>query len=59
MQIGLLVSDANEVKDDAELSSYALPGETVGPASGGGVTHPEDRRLRRTFETTVTLRNRD
>mgnify|MGYP003116605151 CR=1 FL=1 len=59
VQLGLLVSDAEEVRDDADMGSDALPGETIGPASGGGVTHPEDRRLRRTFETTVTLRNRD
>ncbi|WP_372972607.1 PilW family protein [Marinobacter sp.] len=59
VQLGLLLSDAEEVRDDSDTGSYSLPGETIGPASGGGVTHPEDRRLRRTFETTVTLRNRD
>lgn len=59
VQVGLLLSDAEAVRDDLDTGSYALPGETIGPASGGGVTHPEDRRLRRTFETTVTLRNRD
>lgn len=60
VQVGMLVSDANEVRDDADNGIYALPGEDIGPAGGAeAVTHPADRRLRRSFETVVTLRNRD
>jgi len=59
-RIGLLVSDAERVRDDNDEASYDLPGELITPASGSGaVTHSEDRRLRRSFITTVTLRNRD
>lgn len=59
-RIGLLVSDAERVRDDNDEASYDLPGELITAASGAGtVTHPEDRRLRRSFITTVTLRNRD
>ncbi|MFO7530531.1 MAG: PilW family protein [Marinobacter sp.] len=60
LRIGLLISNADPVRDDNDTSDYALPGETITEASGGGtVTHPEDQRLRRTFVTTVMLRNRD
>lgn len=59
-RIGLLVSDAERVRDDNDEASYDLPGEVITPASGAGaVKHSEDRRLRRSFTTTVTLRNRD
>lgn len=59
-RIGLLVSDAERVRDDNDTASYDLPGELITSASGAGsVTHPEDRRLRRSFIETVTLRNRD
>ncbi|MDX1559041.1 MAG: PilW family protein [Marinobacter sp.] len=59
-RIGLLVSDSERVRDDNDLASYDLPGELITAASGAGaVKHPEDRRLRRSFITTVTLRNRD
>lgn len=57
---GLLVSDAERVRDDDDLASYDLPGELITPTSGAGaVKHPEDRRLRKIFIETVTLRNRD
>ncbi|AXS84460.1 MULTISPECIES: PilW family protein [Marinobacter] len=60
LRIGLLISDADQVRDTDDTSSYALPGEVITEASGAGpVTHPEDTRLRRTFISTVTLRNRD
>jgi type IV pilus assembly protein PilW len=59
-RIGLLVSDSERVRDDNDQASYDLPGELITAASGSGaVKHPEDRRLRRSFITTVTLRNRD
>ncbi|MEX2475651.1 PilW family protein [Marinobacter sp.] len=60
LRIGMLVSHSDQVRDDNDTADYALPGETITGASGGGtVTHPEDRRLRRTFVSTVMLRNRD
>lgn len=60
LRIGMLISSADPVRDNNDSSDYVLPGETITAASGGGtVTHPEDRRLRRTFVTTVMLRNRD
>lgn len=59
-RIGLLVSDSERVRDTNDTASYDLPGELITPASGAGtVKHPEDRRLRRSFTETVTLRNRD
>lgn len=59
-RIGLLVSDSERVRDDNDTASYDLPGELITAASGAGtVKHPEDRRLRRSFTETVTLRNRD
>jgi len=60
VRIGLLISNADQVRDTEDTSSYAMPGEVVTKASGAGpVTHPEDTRLRRTFASTVALRNRD
>lgn len=60
LRIGMLISNADPVRDDNDTTDYLLPGQTVTEASGGGaVTHPEDQRLRRTFVTTVMLRNRD
>lgn len=60
LRIGMLISNADPVRDDSDTSDYALPGETITGTSGSGtVTHPEDQRLRRTFVSTVMLRNRD
>lgn len=57
IRAGLLISDADGVRDDVDSASYDLPGQTV--SATGTVTHPGDRRLRRAFTTTVMLRNRD
>lgn len=62
IRLGMLLSDADAVRDDADLADYALPGEVVEAITGaaaGAVTHPEDNRLRRSFTSTVMLRNRD
>ncbi len=62
IRLGMLLSDADAVRDDADLADYALPGEVVESVTGaaaGAVTHPEDNRLRRSFTSTVMLRNRD
>jgi type IV pilus assembly protein PilW len=57
IRAGLLISDADTVRDNSDAASYDLPGQTVGAT--GAVTHPGDQRLRRTFTSTVMLRNRD
>ncbi len=60
LRIGMLISHSDPVRDDNDTAAYALPGETITGTSGSGtVTHPEDQRLRRTFVSTVMLRNRD
>ncbi|MBD3641304.1 MAG: PilW family protein [Marinobacter sp.] len=60
LRIGMLISNADPVRDDTDTADYALPGEIITGTSGAGtVTHPEDQRLRRTFVSTVMLRNRD
>lgn len=57
IRAGLLISDADGVRDSNDAASYDLPGQTI--AATGTVTHPGDQRLRRTFVSTVMLRNRD
>lgn len=60
VRVGLLISDADSVRDTVDTSNYDLPAELITPAGGAGaVTHPQDERLRRTFVSTVQLRNRD
>lgn len=60
VRMGLLISDAEPVRDTVDTGTYALPSETITSTSGvGTVTHPEDQRLRRVFSNTVALRNRD
>ncbi|GHD48535.1 type IV pilus assembly protein PilW [Marinobacter persicus] len=60
LRLGMLISHSDPVRDDVDSSDYSLPGQIITASSSGGtVTHPEDNRLRRTFTTTITLRNRD
>ncbi|MCM0610990.1 PilW family protein [Marinobacter sediminum] len=62
VRLGMLISHTDQVRDIGDTADYALPGETVEAetsAAAGAVTHPEDGRLRRTFISTVMLRNRD
>ncbi len=56
IRLGLLISQADNVRDNADTLTYELPGETIG--TSGTVTHPADRRIRRVFQTTINLRNR-
>lgn len=59
VKIGLLVSATERVLNADDAKSYVLPGQTITPAaSGGAVTYPNDRRLRRTFVSSINIRNR-
>jgi type IV pilus assembly protein PilW len=59
VQVGLLVSDEQNVLEAADTKNYDLPGLTVQPAgtAGADATYPADDRLRTTFTMTVNLRN--
>lgn len=62
VRVGLLISDTDNALRNDDTASYSLPGVSVVRATGaaaGAVTHPEDQRIRRTFTSTVMLRNRD
>ncbi|MEE2762079.1 MAG: PilW family protein [Pseudomonadota bacterium] len=62
IRVGMLISDTDQVRNNADTADYAMPGETIEATTGaaaGAVTHPEDQRLRRSFVSTVMLRNRD
>jgi type IV pilus assembly protein PilW len=59
VRIGLLVAATQATAGQDDNQTYTLAGTTVGPAGGGGtVTHAVDRRIRRAFNTTISLRNR-
>ncbi|SFM60471.1 PilW family protein [Marinobacter zhejiangensis] len=60
VKIGLLISDPEGTRDVADNLTYALPGQNIAPAGAAGatVTHAGDLRVRKTFETSVNLRNR-
>lgn len=61
VKLGFLISSPESVQDGTDQLSYDLPGETVAPAgtAGAAVVHPADNRIRRTFESTINIRNRD
>lgn len=61
VKVGFLISSPESVQDGTDQLSYDLPGETVAPAGTAGATvfHPVDNRIRRTFESTINIRNRD
>lgn len=60
VRIGLLMSNAEAVLDGVDQLTYDLPGQSIQPegTSGAVAVHPKDRRIRRTFTTTISLRNR-
>ena len=59
VEIGLLVESFDPVLDAPDARGYALAGLTVSPgAAHGAGTYANDRRLRRAFNTTVSIRNR-
>jgi type IV pilus assembly protein PilW len=59
VQVGLLISDEQNVLDTPDTKTYDLPGVSVQPAgtAGADATYPADGRLRTTFAMTVNLRN--
>ncbi len=61
VKVGFLISSPESVQDGTDQLSYDLPGATVAPAgtAGASVFHPVDSRIRRTFESTINIRNRD
>ena len=61
VRIALLVSSRERVLDVQDNNTYALLGQNVQRAgvAGAVITYPDDRRLRRVFSTSVSLRNRD
>lgn len=60
VKIGFLISDSERVQSTPDQQNYQLPGQLIQPAgtAGAAITHPADNRIRRTFESTVNIRNR-
>lgn len=59
VRIGLLVAATQATAGQDDNQTYSLVGTAVGPAGGGTtVTHAVDQRIRRAFNTTISLRNR-
>ncbi|KPJ92751.1 MAG: hypothetical protein AMJ53_08760 [Gammaproteobacteria bacterium SG8_11] len=59
VRIGLLLAAVNASSDQMDNKTYVLAGTSVAPDGGTDpVTHPVDNRIRRAFNTTVSLRNR-
>jgi type IV pilus assembly protein PilW len=59
VRLGLLLAAVNATSDQLDNNTYVLAGTSVAPeGSSAPVTHPVDNRLRRAFNTTISLRNR-
>ena len=59
VRIGLLLTAVRATSDQLDNKTYVLAGTSVAPEGGSAtVTHPVDRRIRRAFNSTVSLRNR-
>lgn len=59
VRIGILLTAVNATSDQLDNKTYVLAGTSVAPEGGSAtVTHPVDNRIRRAFNTTVSLRNR-
>lgn len=56
VRLGLLVRTPEEISPDPDTRDYNVAGTVIGTASA--VQHPEDRRLRHAFNSTIKLRNR-
>ncbi|MCG6969684.1 MAG: PilW family protein [Gammaproteobacteria bacterium] len=59
VRIGLLMVEVDTANSQLDNKTYILAGTSVAPeGSSATVTHPVDNRLRRAFNTTISLRNR-
>ncbi len=59
VRIGLLLTAVDATSEQQDNKTYVLAGTSVAPEGGAAtVTHPVDYRIRRAFNTTVSLRNR-
>lgn len=60
VRIGLLLHTIETASDQPDTQTYRLAGTTIEPQGtvGATVSHAKDRRIRRVFFTTVSLRNR-
>lgn len=60
VQIGLLMSSWEAIAGQDDTSTYVLAGHSIAASDDPSAadTHPEDRRLRLAFNTTVKIRNR-
>ncbi len=63
IQIGLLMSSWDRIAEEKDNNTYLLAGQAITPAGAGGSTanrdtHPNDKRYRLVFNTTVKVRNR-
>jgi type IV pilus assembly protein PilW len=60
IRIGLLMVSWERIAKDDDTNTYVLAGQTIDAAAGSadGSTHPQDKRYRLAFNTTINVRNR-
>ena len=62
IQIGLLISSRDNVRQTSDDKTYQLPGQAIAPSAAGKSTsnsqHQRDKRLRRGVTSTIQIRNR-
>ena len=60
LRIGLLMTSWDRIAEADDERTYLLAGQPIEASSGtpGPNTHPQDRRMRLAFNTTVRIRNR-
>ncbi len=58
VKIGVLLSTSEAVTNDVDARTYNIAGTDINPTGGGGITYPADGRIRRAYNATVNLRNR-
>ncbi len=56
VKVGLLAASTEYTRTSDDEKSYTLAGITI--ASSGGTAHGNDRRMRRRFNTSISIRNR-
>jgi len=55
IQVGILMQSTQNALTKEDTKTYELPGESIGINTD--ITHEQDKRLRKAFVTTVSLRN--